>query len=63
MALVLSVMAAFSLVASISRVDGSTSTKTGRAPVSEIDSAVAKNVCETVTTSSPAPMPSPRRAR
>src|SRR3989442_17141 len=57
MARVRGVMAASILVTSMLRVRGSISTNTGDAPASQIASAVAKNVLDTVMTSSPGPIP------
>jgi hypothetical protein len=54
------VRAAASRAGSRSIVSGSMSTKTGRAPSRRTAVAVAKNECETVTTSSPGPMPARR---
>ena len=53
MARVRGVMAASIASGSISMVSSLISTNTGRAPVSEMASAVAMNVCATVMTSSP----------
>src|SRR2546427_3642675 len=61
MARVRGVMAASILVTSMLRVRGSISTNTGVAPASQIASAVAKNVLDTVMTSSPGPIPRPTK--
>jgi predicted anti-sigma-YlaC factor YlaD len=55
---VTAVMAASILVASILKVRGSISTKTGFAPTSAMTSAVAMKLNGVVMTSSPRPMPS-----
>ena len=61
-ALVFGVSAAFTVSAVTHIVSGSTSQKTGVAPVGGIASAEAQNVNDGTTTSSPGPTPSARSA-